>query len=326
MKSLPWKHRNNKLLYYWKGFLREILPSSFFQSQLSSKLLKTSHYDLDYIRCRINYYNKLSLPFSLPKHTQSLKVFKLPRKLKVYYFDAYEYTRYFNKTLLINFLFGDIIIVPDIPSIVKSRPIQDENENSVLLKLNKIRHFNYTNDSKNFTDKQNKLIGRSVVRLENRVRFHEMYFDHPLCDIGQTNQGTKHDRWIKEKLTIDEHLDYKFILCLEGNDVASNLKWVMSSNSLAVMPKPKFETWFMEGTLIPDYHYICIKDDYSDLEERLQYYINNTDAALVILQNAHQYVNQFKDSKREDLISLLVLEKYFYKTGQIAKRYHSLYD
>ena len=39
---------------------------------------------------------------------------------------------------------------------------------------------------------------------------------------------------------------HKFILCIEGNDVASNLKWVMSSNSVAVMPKPKFESWFME--------------------------------------------------------------------------------
>lgn len=59
--------------------------------------------------------------------------------------------------------------------------------------------------------------------------------------------------------TIREHLDYKFIMAIEGNDVASNLKWVMSSNSLAVMPRPTCETWFMEGTLIPDYHYIEVR-------------------------------------------------------------------
>ena len=40
------------------------------------------------------------------------------------------------------------------------------------------------------------------------------------------------------KKTIREHLDYKFIMALEGNDVASNLKWVMSSNSIAVMTRP----------------------------------------------------------------------------------------
>ena len=49
----------------------------------------------------------------------------------------------------------------------------------------------------------------------------------------------------------------------------------MSSNSLAVMPKPKFESWFMEGLLIPDHHFVEIKRDYSDLEEKLNYYIDN---------------------------------------------------
>jgi len=72
-------------------------------------------------------------------------------------------------------------------------------------------------------------------------------------------------------MTIDEQLEYKFILSLEGNDVATNLKWIMSSNSLAFMPRPKYETWFMEGNLVPNHHYILIKDDYSDLEERLKY-------------------------------------------------------
>ena len=118
------------------------------------------------------------------------------------------------------------------------------------------------------------------------------------------------DHWIKAKLTFEEHLKNKFVLCLEGNDVATNLKWVMSSNSLPVMPVPKFETWFMEGKLIADTHFVCIQDDYADLEEKLNYYIKNTDKALKILQHAHQYVDQFRSKKREDLISLLVLEKY----------------
>ena len=53
-------------------------------------------------------------------------------------------------------------------------------------------------------------------------------------------------------------------MCVEGVDVATNLKWVMSSNSIAVMPKPEIESWFMEKTLIPDFHYIEIKKDYSE--------------------------------------------------------------
>jgi hypothetical protein len=130
------------------------------------------------------------------------------------------------------------------------------------------------------------------------------------------NKAPGYKNLLKERLTIEEQLDYKFILCLEGNDVASNLKWVMSSNSLAVMPVPKYETWFMEGRLIPDFHFVLIKDDYSDLVERMNYFMNNENEALNIIRNAKRYVEQFKNRQQEDLISLLVLDKYFYRTNQ----------
>ena len=91
--------------------------------------------------------------------------------------------------------------------------------------------------------------------------------------------------------------------------MATNLKWIMSSNSIAVMPKPTLETWFMEGKLEGGKHYIEIRPDYSDVEEQLNYYINNPDKCLEIIQNAHNFVQQFQNKKVEDLCSLLVLQK-----------------
>ena len=108
-------------------------------------------------------------------------------------------------------------------------------------------------------------------------------------------------------------LDYEIVN--EGNDVASNLKWVMSSNSIAVTPKLRRETWFMEGTLIPDYHFVEVRDDFSDLEERMTYYIEHPEEAEAIIRHAHEYVEQFFDHEREKLISLLVLKKYFEVTN-----------
>lgn len=320
------RHKNSKLWYYIKAYWREVLPAAWFRSRLPAKLAAQSGMNIQQIRVRVNYYNKLNQITPLSKTATTLGEFRLPKRLKVYYFDNYEYTRFFASALKANFMIGDITHVPPEPAITKSRPVAGANENSVLLKLNKVRHFTFVNDTIPFLSKKNMLIGRAVVRREHRIRFYQMYFNHPLCNLGQINKGSTTDQWIKEKLTIDEHLKYKFILCLEGNDVASNLKWVMSSNSLAVMPKPKFETWFMEGTLIPNHHYVMIKDDYSDLEERLTYYINHPDEALRIIQHANAYVQQFKNKKQEDLISLLVLEKYFYKTGQIPYRSQPYYE
>ena len=72
----------------------------------------------------------------------------------------------------------------------------------------------------------------------------------------------------------------------------------------------------MEGTLKPDYHYIEIRPDFSDLEDKLRYYIEHPEEAEAISRHANEYVEQFKDKERERLISLLVMDKYFRMTGQ----------
>jgi hypothetical protein len=283
---------------------------------LDKKISTVKDFDIEYIRKRANYYNKLDEIVNLSDGIKNLAHFKLRKQHKTYFFDSYEYTRYFNQELKADFKFGDVTFIPEEPAIVKSRPIRGNNSNSVILNLDKVRHFMFLNDKKDFRKKKNMLVGRNVAGQAHRIKFLEMYINHPLCNVGKINNDDNHHNLLRERLTIEEQLNYKFILCLEGNDVASNLKWVMSSQSLAVMPVPKYETWFMEGTLIPNYHYVLIKDDYSDLEERMEYYIKHTDEAREIIKNAHHYIEQFKIKKREDLISLLVLEKYFYKTGQ----------
>ncbi|WP_313215742.1 glycosyl transferase family 90, partial [Soonwooa sp.] len=80
---------------------------------------------------------------------------------------------------------------------------------------------------------------------------------------------------------------------------------------LAVTPKLKMETWYMEGTFIPNEHYVQIADNYSDLEERLQYYIDHPNEAKLIIENAKEFRSKFSNKNLEDLIALLVLKKYF---------------
>lgn len=319
LKRASFRHKNNKLSYYLVSYIRRYVPAVFYQKQLEKKLLQLNAMDAGYICRRVDYYNRLKEITTLPQGIKQPLEYDLRNNYKTYVFDTYEYLRFFPPHFKIAPLFGDITYVPDIPSIVKSRPVEGDNTNSVLLKLDKIRHFLFVNDRNDFEKKENMLIGRTKAFQEHRIRFLNMYINHPMCNIGQVNRNMNH-QLIRGRLTIEEHLKYKFILCLEGNDVASNLKWVMSSNSIAVMPKPKYETWFMEGTLIPDYHYIQIKDDYSDLESRLNYYIEHTEEALQIIENAHQYIEQFKNEDMEDMIALLVLKKYFEKTGQEKKQ------
>ncbi len=90
----------------------------------------------------------------------------------------------------------------------------------------------------------------------------------------------------------------------------------MSSNSIAVMTRPTCETWFMEGTLRPNYHYIEVKEDFSDFEEKINHYIQHPDEAEQIVKHAHEFVAQFLDKEREKLIQLMVLDRYFELSNQ----------
>jgi len=315
--------KKNKIAYYTLNYLRKLIPNVLYQKSLTRKILSSNQYDIDYLASRLNYYNKLNQQKEVGKDAILLEEMNKIKSSSVYYFDTFEYTRYFRKSLKANFLFKDVIHVPDDPTLQKSRPIGDHNENAVILKMEKKRHFLFVNDPYQFLQKKDMLIGRGSINAPNspqphRMRFMEMYFNHPLCDLGQVNIVGGNPLWLKPKISIIDHLEYKFILSLEGNDVATNLKWIMSSNSVAVMPEPKYETWFMEGTLIPDFHYIHIKEDYSDLGEKLKYYIDHPAEAQAIVANANAHVKQFMNNKLEDVLSLLVLQKYFYYTQQLS--------
>ena len=310
--------KNSNLKYYIRSYLREYTPKIFSQMQLNRILRQLDQrQDKEEIMRRVNYYCKLDKGSNFNRQMWSDKAIMLQDQpftgQKTYYFDAMEYARYFSQDLRWILDAGDKPYVAPEPAIVKNRPIVEHNENSVILNLDKNRHFLFVRDNKPWRDKKNMTIFRGDLgpRKENRDVFMNRWYGHPMVDAASTNRSEQHPEWQREKLTIGDHLDFKFIMSLEGNDVASNLKWIMSSNSIAVTPCLTQETWFMEGTLIPNYHYIEVKPDFSDLEERLTYYIEHPDEAEAIIQHAHDYISQFRDEKREKLISVLVLKKYF---------------
>ena len=73
----------------------------------------------------------------------------------------------------------------------------------------------------------------------------------------------------------------------------------------------------MEGLLKPNYHYVMLKNDCSDLLEKMDYYLAHEKEALAIIDNAQKWVAQFQNPRDEEIVSLLVLQKYFKMTGSI---------
>ena len=56
------------------------------------------------------------------------------------------------------------------------------------------------------------------------------------------------------------------------------------------MPPPTMETWALEGALEPFVHYVPVKRDWSDLEERLMWAEAHPAAAANISANARAHV------------------------------------
>lgn len=290
-------YKRNKINYYIKNILTNNIKNT----------KKFEKYNIDvYIKSRVNYYNKINDYFQLKNdnvnyYIGSIKNLKIDfSKFSIYNLDFKNISKNFNSNNIISYKPGDVVEIINQPTFTKTRKIIKNNANNILLKLEHNRHFNFINDKYRFKNKINKLVWRGGFNRFNNIRKYLI-------------NNFNNDNLLNIKggfLSIKEQLKYKFILSLEGNDVATNLKWIMSSNSVCVMPKTKCESWFMEDKLIENYHYILVKDDFSDLYDKLNYYLNNVNKCLDIIENAHNYCNQFKDKKQEEYLNYLVFKKY----------------
>ena len=228
------------------------------------------------------------------------------------------------KEFIIFITFGDINIKMNKYCFTKSRPVDLINNFNILLNLNTQRHWEGLEDVNNFDipfdKKNNKIIWRGNTTGKKRVKFVEKYQNHQNqnIDIKFSNlcQNVINNNYILSKLSIKEQLQSKFLISIEGNDVATNLKWILYSNSVVIMPRPIISSWIMEDTLIPGTHYIEINSDYSDLEEKYNWCLNNLEECKKIAKNGKKYIEQFLDKENEEKITNKVIEIY-YKTIKI---------
>jgi hypothetical protein len=73
----------------------------------------------------------------------------------------------------------------------------------------------------------------------------------------------------------EELLAYKGLILLQGNDVASGLKWAMLSQSVVLMPLPTVVSYALEDLLEPFVHYIPLDGTLNDVEGKVQWMIDH---------------------------------------------------
>jgi hypothetical protein len=227
-----------------------------------------------------------------------------------------------NQNKCFDFAVGDIEEQKN--ELVLSKNRCNENKDSVILRcLNFDRHWKHYYDKPRdipFENKKNFVFWRGTTtgqtnRDANRFILVEKWFNKNCnIDVGFSHicqNKENYQKYVKGKCDISKFLEYKYIISVEGNDKDSGLNWKLNSNSLVLMPKPRVTSWLMETTLISDYHYVLLKDDFSDLYDKFKWCVNHQNKCKEIIKNANIFMNQFSDNKKEEQLEINVINKYF---------------
>lgn len=296
-----------------RGVLDTVLPAALYS--MERVLAGLSAAERDVAQRRADYYCSLPLnPGGIdPSRLLCAADFRIPRskpRHSTYFFPLRRALNYFPQSVRFLYAPGDIYDPFELPTLTKARCVGDAN--GALMPMDAIRHFRYVDfDPRPWSRKRNEIVSRNEVHRSERYDFMARWFGHPRTNLGQTNVGVGgRPEWQRERLTVDQQLDYKFIACIEGNDVATNLKWVMSSNSLPVMPAPTMESWFQEALLQPGEHYVHVASDYSDLLDRMDYYLSHPAEADEMIENNHRWIRRFTNPAIEHAATLLTLKNY----------------
>ena len=146
-----------------------------------------------------------------------------------------------------------------------------------------------------------------------------------MCRASQTFQ--RHLNAVQltgSKMSVQDQLKAKALILLEGNDIASGLKWALYSNSVVMMQSPHVISWAMEDLLEPWVHYIPLNDNLTDVEEKIDWMIENDDIAEEIARNGklwiHNLVFHPKAKQEDELIVDEMLRRYrkHFRSAQLS--------
>lgn len=155
-----------------------------------------------------------------------------------------------------------------------------------------------------------------------RLLLCRLYNNHPEIDVGITGPGDLHlgnsslgrgDSPLRlllgHKRTLGEQLQYKYIICMPGNDFPSGLYWALTSNSVVLMPDPSWRTPLDFG-LVAWEHFVPISDDLSNIPQMMSWCRSNEKEAIEITKRAKDYCRSLCDINLRTEADRLVVKKY----------------
>ena len=202
------------------------------------------------------------------------------------------------------------------PVLVKTRT-DDPNVPGILLKTPGIpgRHWGFLNETPppgahlSWEKRRDALIWRGG---RTGVEHHSTNQRQTFVDglVGRKSEGidvTFADQE-EDKMSEDEMMQYRYSLSLEGNDVATDLKWKLASGMVVLMPRPTTESWLMEFALRPDVHYMRVHSP-AEVPKKLKWLQAHPQEARRMSDAARAWMLPFTDKAQELNLERDVLRK-----------------
>jgi len=198
--------------------------------------------------------------------------------------------------------------------LIKIRDSHNNKSSGIIANLNSARHWNYCHISNQcdckWIDKKSEPFWRGSTtgididnRSYTRADFVKDYYD--VYDVAFSEIHRKRHEHLsiynKEMMPIYEILQHKYVICIDGNDKASSLNWILYSNSVPIMPKPRFYSWLCEPWLKAGVHYVEVKADFSNLVEKIEWCKSNDKECEEIANNGKEFIWQNYGSVEKEM-------------------------
>ena len=176
-----------------------------------------------------------------------------------------------------------------------------------------------------FSEKTPKLLWRGQLDVGMtispiRTALVDVTKDKPWSDVDDIRWGGK-----AGAIDMEKHCQWQFLAHTEGNSWSGRLRNLVNCNSAIIIHNPLqwvahfYSILKSEG---PEQNYIAVKNDWSDLEEKMNYFLEHTDEAERI---AEQGRRTFRDRYMTPAAEACYIRRMIYEWAKVQKWEPELY-
>lgn len=131
-------------------------------------------------------------------------------------------------------------------------------------------------------------IGNIHTTHKRRYFFEKFKSNENVLDIRHFNPNDHQDPLNDNFTSLEDHLNYKYLIDIEGNGFSARLKVLLFSGRPVFIQERKCNEYYFFN-LKPFIHYIPVKSNFEDLLEKIDWAENNQEKCKEIAKNAQYF-------------------------------------